>query len=378
ILPLQKLDYRGRSKEEQQSLIAAYLQADRESGFDFQQAPLMRVALMQLEENRYQLIWTSHHLILDGWSVPILMEEFLQAYDDLLDGRELIHYAEDRYDDYIRYIGNKDRVASVNYWHEYLKKITSACLLPFVREEERRTKGVGTYKELPLLLDESATGRINAFCRKHRITVNTLMQGVWSYLLHRYTGSTGITYGVTVSGRPEDMPDIERKIGLYINTLLFQTEVPADADVLEWLLALQENQSQSRLYQYASLADIQHSSGVGGPLFDTMITFQNYPVSKVIDARVWKLQVDKIFAEEQTNYLLSLLIGAADQISVRFNYNEDLLATGYVEQISRHFEKVVLAMISQDKQQIKQLEIQHTDLFHKTGLPQKEMLFDFE
>jgi non-ribosomal peptide synthase protein (TIGR01720 family) len=377
-LPILRLDYRGRSEEEQQDLITAYLQTDREAGFDFRNAPLMRVMLIQLEEDRYQLIWTSHHLILDGWSVPILMEEFLQAYDDLMDGKELIHYAEDRYEDYIRYIGNKDKSASVSYWRDFLRQVTTGCLLPFVREEERRTKGIGTYKELLLLLNRSVTGDVNAFCRKHHITVNTLMQGVWSYLLYRYTGSRGITYGVTVSGRPEDLPGMERKIGLYINTLLFHTDVSADADLLEWLLALQESQSQSRLYQYASLAEIQRWSGVGGTLFDTMITFQNYPVSKVIDAREWKLKVDKVFAQEQTNYLLSLLIGASDQISVRFNYNEDLLGTGYVEQISRQFEKVLLAMISQEKQQIKQLDIQDADLFHKTWLPKKEMLFDFE
>ncbi|MBO9730363.1 MAG: non-ribosomal peptide synthase/polyketide synthase [Chitinophaga sp.] len=340
-IPLHKLDYRGKPEADQQALIAAYLQSDRETGFDFRQAPLMRFTLIRLDESRHEMIWTFHHLILDGWSTPVLMEEFLQTYEQLLSGAVLPVTAEDHYGDYIRYIADQDQEAATAHWKAYLDGVTEGCLLPYIQEGINRTKGGGSYREETLLLGVKETEEIASFCRHHRLTVNTLIQGVWSYLLHRYTGSNHITYGITVSGRPDDLSDVERRIGLYINTLPFHTEIKEEG-ILDWLFSIQKEQLESRRYQYRPLSELQQLTGVNGDLFDTMITFQNYPVSESFAAFQHTLEIGKITIREQSNYPLSIVVGTGERLSVRLNYNETVLPVYYVRQMLGHIENGLL------------------------------------
>ena len=136
-------------------------------------------------------------------------------------------------------------------------------------------------KEL-LRLDEGLTSRIERYAGLSRITVNTMMQGVWSYLLHRYTGSNDIVYGVVVSGRPEDLPGMEHRVGMYINTVPLRSRWDGEKEIGKWLQEIQAGQLESRQYQYTKLSSIQEWTGITGDLFDSILAFENYPVSKVI------------------------------------------------------------------------------------------------
>ncbi|MBO9730364.1 MAG: amino acid adenylation domain-containing protein [Chitinophaga sp.] len=356
-LPLQHLDYRGKSEAEQQLLITAYLQADREAGFDFQQAPLMRFALIRLDESRHEMIWTFHHLILDGWSTPVLMEAFLQIYERVLAGAAVPVLTEDRYEDYIRYIAAQDKDASVSYWKGYLENITEGCLLPFIKDTAIRTKGIGEYKEQLLWLDKEQSEQVTAFCSRHHLTVNTLMQAVWSYILSQYTGSSRITYGVTVSGRPEDLPGVEKRVGLYINTLPFHMEIVEDQPILTWLAEVQAEMLRGSRFQYNSLSALQGFTPVKGDLFDTMITFQNYPVTEVTTSPQWQLKIDNVHIQEQSNYPLSLVIGSGAVISLQCNYNADLVATYYAQQVLQHIVHVLQQILSLPQGSIKDLSL---------------------
>jgi amino acid adenylation domain-containing protein/non-ribosomal peptide synthase protein (TIGR01720 family) len=356
-LPIHRLDYRGKSEEEQQSLIAAYLQTDREAGFDFRSAPLMRFALIRLDELHYEMIWTFHHLILDGWSTPVLMEEFLQTYELLLSGAAIPASAEDNYEDYIRYIAAQNKETAASYWQDYLKDVTEACLLPYIKETVTRTKGIGEYKELLLSLDKEQSDQITTFCSRHHLTVNTLMQAVWSYILYRYTGSEHITYGVTVSGRPEDLPGVERRVGLYINTLPFHTAIVKDQPILTWLSDVQAEMIKGSRFQYNSLSELQGFTRVKGDLFDTMITFQNYPVKELVTTPKWQLKIDNVHIQEQSNYPLSLVIGSGAVISLQCNYNADLVATYYAQQVLLHITHVLQQILQHQQGCIKDLSL---------------------
>src|SRR6185295_6553014 len=115
-------------------------------------------------------------------------------YENLVTGTELPEVQEDRYEDYIRYIESRDKHKEEQYWRGYLKGIEDGTLLPFISTGMERNKGVGNFKETLLLLDERKTAAVTSYAQNHRITINTLMQGVWSYLLHRYTGNLHVTY----------------------------------------------------------------------------------------------------------------------------------------------------------------------------------------
>jgi hypothetical protein len=236
------------------------------------------------------------------------MEEFLTTYELLLSGQTPPETEEDRYEDYIRYLERKDKEAEEDYWRNYLQGIEQGTLLPFVKTTADRTKGIGKYESLSIVLDGDRAAQIQDFAQSNRITVNTLMQGVWSWLLHRYTGSNAVMYGVVVSGRPAELPGVERRVGMYINTLPFKAAISKDQETISWLQGLQADQVSSRHYQYTALQDVQEWTGIKGDLFDSILVFENYPVSKLVASRTWSLQVENVAITEQTNYPLTVTV----------------------------------------------------------------------
>ncbi|MBW8683316.1 non-ribosomal peptide synthetase [Chitinophaga rhizophila] len=347
-IPIEILDYREMTSRQQEDLIKAREEADRQQGFDFSSVPLMRIVLIRLTEDRYRMLWSSHHILMDGWSIPVLIEQFLRAYDAYATGQEPESSPQDQYEDYIRYLERRDKDAEETYWQAYLEELEGGTTLPFITTNVKGAHGAGQYKEETLSLDAEEATQIVAFAKSRRLTVNTLMQGVWSYLLHQYTGSSDIVYGVVMSGRPEDLPGVETRVGMYINTLPLRSRLKEDQPVGDWLQNLQQDQLQSRIYQYASLTDLQKWSGVQGDLFDNIMVFQNYPVSEVLTAADWQLKVDDLVMLEQANYPFYISVGVAGKINVNFFYNVALFEAAYVEQIKTHFRHVLLQFIRED------------------------------
>ncbi|MHA4812691.1 condensation domain-containing protein, partial [Flavitalea flava] len=188
-IPMEILDWRMMPASEQEAAIKAYDDSDRRRGFDLRHAPLMRITLMRLGEERYRMLWTHHHILLDGWSLPLLLEELLQVYEALQTGGEPEAVDADRYEDYIRYIESRDQDGERAYWEGYLQGVEGSTLLPFIEPTAERNKGLGAYGEEEVWINSRETAGIVAYVQRQRITVNTLMQGIWSYLLYRYTGS---------------------------------------------------------------------------------------------------------------------------------------------------------------------------------------------
>jgi amino acid adenylation domain-containing protein len=321
----------------------------------------MRISLIRLSEHKYRMLWTSHHILFDGWSLQILMEEFLRSYEELLSGKELIKKDDDRYEDYIRYTEREDKYKQQNYWRDYMKGVEQSTLLPFIGTTTQRTKGIGEYTSEHLELDPELTSKIERYAQKHRITVNTLMQGVWSYLLHRYTGSEDVVYGIIVSGRPDDLPSVESRVGIYINTLPLHSTLgklkgkhkdkhkQKEESISKWLENLQSQQVSSRQYQYTPLQEIQKLTPVSGDLFDSLLVFENYPVSKVIKQKTWGLKIGNMQMQEQTNYPLTITILSADKTNISFSYNKLILDKEYVTEIRDHFENVLTQIITDEK-----------------------------
>ncbi|MHA4812574.1 condensation domain-containing protein, partial [Flavitalea flava] len=345
-IPIEILDFRDVSENDREAVINAFDEADRKRGFDFTKAPLMRIALMRLGEDSYRMLWTHHHILLDGWSLPILLEELLQVYEILLAGSEPVQVEEDKFEDYIRIIERRDKDQEQEYWERYFSGVDAGTLLPFIGPITDRNKGLGEYKEVVLQLDGEEAREITAFAQRHRITINTLMQGVWAFLLYRYTGSGSVVYGVTVSGRPEDLARVERRVGMYINTLPLLARIEPDQEIVDWLQELQESQSGSREHQHAALNDIQRWVGITGDFFDSLLVFENYPMSKIIASRPWALKVENVGVKEQANYPLSLTITAGDEVQLRLGYNTRLLEEDQVVRIRGHFKQVLQEMVS--------------------------------
>ncbi|MBK8551804.1 MAG: amino acid adenylation domain-containing protein [Ignavibacteria bacterium] len=350
-IPSEESDYRNYEKDEQEKLLKEYTETDRMKGFDFNSAPLFRMGLLRLSENRYRMLMTYHHILIDGWSIQTLIKEFLNTYELLSSGKEIDAAENDRYEDYIRYIERQDKEKEENFWRNYLNGIENNTLLPFIGTTSDRTKGLGPCKLDILKFETDTAQRINSYAQEHRITLNTLIQGVWFYLLHKYTGSKDIIYGVTVSGRPEDLHGVEKRVGIYINTIPSHATIDESKRVIDWLQEIQYQEASARQYQYTSMMDIQKWTGMQGDLFDSTVTFQNFPMNKFKSADQ-NLKAENFVINEQNNYPLSLTVISSEKLSVRFSYNSGLLKDEYLKEIQKHFENILLQFIQNEKESL--------------------------
>ncbi|HVI47207.1 MAG TPA: amino acid adenylation domain-containing protein, partial [Chitinophaga sp.] len=369
-VPVVLQDYRKLDVPAQQQAIREYEQADKEMGFDFTQPPLMRIYLARLDEDRYYFCWTYHHILVDGWSMPVLMDSLLKSYEQLTAGKSLSLPVEDRYEDYIQYIEQQDKDKAEAYWKCYLADVSEGSLLPFINAMADRNKGAGTYATHQLQLDAGITMQLSRFAQRHRITLNTLVQGVWAYLLYCYTGRREITYGITVSGRPDNLPGIERAVGMYINTLPFHTQVDSSETIAVWLHAIQQQQLESREHQFVQLAEVQRWTGVQGDLFDSLFVYENYPARATTTAGTLQLQVENGRKEEHTNYPLGIAVTVGDEVNVYFSYNSTLLAQTYMEAIAGHFRQAILTMTNTDNLLLKDVAI-------LSAAEQQQLLYTF-
>ncbi|HLK96979.1 MAG TPA: condensation domain-containing protein, partial [Hymenobacter sp.] len=342
-LPFEILDYSGWPTEQREKL-SAFFQQDVARGFNFKEAPLMRITLVKLDEHTHAMVWTSHHILMDGWSMPIVLKELLSAYEYYRQGSEPPAVAEDQYEAYIKYIQAKDPYAEEAFWRQYVSGVHTPTLLPFIGLTNERNKGGGTMSETDLVVDARLTDELRDYAKANRITINTLVQAVWTILLAKYTGQKHALFGVTVSGRPADLSSAEQGVGLYINTLPLYTEVDNEKAVADWLVDLQNNNTQAREFQYTALSKIQKWSHINGELFDTTLAFENFPIEKEL-ANPWALRMSNVRSYERNNYLLSLTVRVGAQLAVNFRYNESLLNGAVVAQSREHFDGVLRQIV---------------------------------
>ncbi|WP_344977624.1 condensation domain-containing protein, partial [Salinactinospora qingdaonensis] len=280
--PLRVQDWRFESAAEQQNHLETYLQQDRTQGFAPTDAPQWRMLLAQTGDTSYQLIWSAHHAILDGWSISLILNDVVQWYSALTQGHHIEQAPPRPYRDYVSWLQQQDIQQAENYWHDTLKGIEQATALDVGNRPEVEPHSPAESAPpatATVFFSEAETARLQDFAQQHRLTLNTLLQGCWALLLSRYTGTDDVVFGTVVSGRPAEVEGIERMVGLFINTLPLRVHVPNHSTSLDWLHNLQEQNMQMRQYEYSPLNQVQQWSELpaNAPLFETLFVFENYP-----------------------------------------------------------------------------------------------------
>jgi len=341
VLPFNITDLTYAAPEEQEQLVTGFLADDRQEGFNFAEPPLMRINLLKLSANHYKLVWTGHHLLTDGWSMPTMVTEVLAYYQQLIAGKKVLPGREDNYQDYIDYIINKDKTAEAAFWKQYLGNDLSGTLLPFVRSAVSRNRAGGVYKTLRLDIEGALMDDLQQFKKSKRLTSSVIIQGIWSLLLSRYTGKTEVVHGFTVSGRPAHLDDVENRVGLYINSIPVKANVDPAQNIRGFLAALGENLTGLKEFETTPLTDINHWLNIHDGLFDSVIVFKNYPFDGS-STQGEQLKLENIDFQEQNNYVFTLYVTeSANGLTVVFSYNSNLLSELHVTLISKHFTNVL-------------------------------------
>jgi amino acid adenylation domain-containing protein len=353
-LKLQYRDWRGLSSSEQEEKLQQWLAADLDQPFELSQVPLMRLALLQMGTEQYELVWSLHHILLDGWSVPIVLGEMFELYEGELEGRETRLRGSRPYGDYIGWLGEQSAEAAERYWREALAGFVEPTPLPAVSWKEGKGSGQGVVE---VKLGVAEYGELLEVVRGEQLTLNTVVQGAWAVLLSRYSGRREVMYGATVSGRPGELLGVERMVGMFINTLPVRVRVRGKERVVEWLRELQQEQVEQRQYEYSSLVEVQKWSeiGHGQPLFETILAFENYPVGNNLTDR--KIKVEEMSAVENPNYPLSVVVGPSETLTLRAYYDRGRYEAEAVERLVKQLERLLSSIAKDRWQRVEELSV---------------------
>lgn len=334
-LPWSVQDWRGRPGAE----LDAFAQAELAAPLDLARPPLMRVALLRTQDDRHHLVWTAHHLLLDGWSSSLLLGEVLRAYEGVPLPAPL-----GRFRDHIAWLQARDPVAGEAHWRAQLARLESPTqLASALRRPALPQPGQGGLRRtLPVQPLADAA-------RRERVTINTLVQAAWALVLARCTGQHTVCFGSTVAGRPAELPGAQQMLGLFINTLpVVATLQPAQA-LGAWWRELQAQGLAAREHEHTPLVEIQRWAGQGGQaLFDSLLVFENYPIDAALrDAAPGGLRVGTASTRDDTHYALTLALHQGEQLAFDWRFARDVFDEATVAQLAAQVEQVLAAFVQQ-------------------------------
>ena len=350
-VPLRRLDLSLLEQAQREERLAGILAQDRAARFDLGGAPLLRFTLVRLSAQEHRLVLSNHHILLDGWSMPVLVQELLTLYGHQGDASALPEPA--RYRDYLAWIAGQDRAATLAAWAQALAGVEEATLVA----PAGRGRAPVVPEQLTLALSGSLTAGLSEQARRLGLTLNSMLQAAWAVLLGRLLGREDVVFGVTVAGRAPELPGIESMVGLFINTLPLRVKVAARTRLRDLLAQVQASQLGLMAQQHVGLAEVQGLVGLGD-LFDTLLVFENYPLDRArLAAPSGDLRLTGMAGRDATHYPLSLAAVPGERLHLRFDYRPDLFDRSSIEALSLRLVRLLEGMVADPGRPIGSVEL---------------------
>lgn len=350
-LPVHRHDWSGLDDERQRDRLRQLQTEDRAVGFDPEVPPLQRLHVIGLGDSRHKVIWTYHHVLMDGWSVPCFLDEVMAQYRSLAFGFPPPPSVP-VYRDYIAWLQRQDLQEAQDFWTTTLANVTPCHVTQFGRANPQR--GTGPVERRIVSLPAALTDGLHRAAGHHRVTFSTMLQAVWAVVLQVYIGQPEITFGCVTSGRPAELPQVDRMVGVFANTLPLRVTVPDDGDLGSWLRDLQSTYAAMRRYEYTPLAEIKRRAGVPGQqLFDSLLVLENY--SLTIDASTGpdteaeplRLHVDSLYDKIDLPLMLTV---APDPVSeMHLLIHQERFEPGFLDDILKRVHLTLEAIIAAER-----------------------------
>jgi len=358
-LPLRLEDWRKMAGPEQEKRLESFLLADRIRGFDLSEAPLIRLTVIRAADDKFNFIWSHHHLLLDGWSVPLLLKELFETYMALYQGRELELPPAPSYAEYIDWLGRRNLSEAESFWRQTLKGFAAPTRIGVDNSHANAAILETDHDSFSIRLSKAETDRLQAMSRQHRLTLNTIVQGAWSLLLSRYSGEDDIVFGTTFSGRPLDLPGAETMIGLFINLLPVRAHVNSEEFLIPWLGKLQNLLVEMQKWQFSPLIRIQEWSEVARrtPLFETVLGFENSPVVNSGRGRYDDNPMAGMRTMERTNYPLTLKVYPGSELGFEVLYDCARFEKNTIVRLLDHLRTLLGSMAADPDQRLGEISL---------------------
>ncbi|MFJ2744339.1 amino acid adenylation domain-containing protein [Streptomyces sp. NPDC087440] len=347
-LPWREVDFSGGAAE----AFDALRDSERARRFALDEDVLLRLVLAAMPDGSHRLLITLHHILVDGWSVPVLLDDLFELYERNGDPTGMRRAAPFR--DYLAWLARQDRPAALEAWARELDGLAEPTLL----SAGRRTSGAGTVPEtLHVELTREETAALTALARERGWTLNTLVQGAWGLVLGQLLGRDDVVFGGTVSGRPPELPGVETMVGLLINTLPVRVGWTPQDTLAGLFTGLQARQSALTAHQFVQLADIQGASG-HQELFDTTTVFENYPVdADGAPQLAGGVEITDMDASDATHYAITLLGLPGEQLRFRVDHRPDLIGPAAAARLADRLLRVLAAVVADPQTTVRDLDL---------------------
>ena len=351
--PIEYLDWSNDPQAEQEPRLQALLKQEREAGFDLLNQAPFHLRLIRVGEARYWFMMSNHHILIDAWCRSLLMNDFFDLYTALGEGRDAQLAAPPRYRDYIAWLQRQDLNEARQWWQQNLQGFERTTPIPsdrpFLREHAGHSGGM-VVGDCYTRLDARDGAQLRELAQAHQLTINTFAQAAWALVLRRLSGERDVVFGVTVAGRPVDMPEMQRTVGLFINSIALRVKLPADdqrCSVRQWLSGLLDSNMQLREYEYLPLVTIQEHSELpkGQPLFDSLFVFENAPVEVSVLDRAQSLNATSDSGRTHTNFPLTAVCYPGDDLGLHLSYDQRYFDETTVQGMLGEFKRLLLALV---------------------------------
>ncbi|NRQ35285.1 AMP-binding protein, partial [Nonomuraea sp. NN258] len=293
--------------------VAALAEKERSAGFDLEVPPLLRLLLIKLADDRHILVTTGHHLLMDGWSKGILQAELRAVYAAGGDAGVLAPAVSFR--DHLAWLGRQDKAAARAAWRAELAGFDSSGS-PWGGggSDERQTEPPA---QTVVRLTAERTAALTELSRTCGLTLNTLVQGAWALVLARLSGRTDVVFGTAVSGRPPELPGVERMVGMFVTTVPVRVRLRGARPFLDLLAELQERQQALSPHHHLGLAEVQRVTGV---TIDTLVVFENYAGMREEPAPAGSPRFTLLDVDQATPYPLTLTVLPGESLEFQVQY----------------------------------------------------------
>ena len=359
-LPWEILDWTASPESEQELKFNEWLRHDQGRGFDLLQPPLMRSTLFKIGQDRYRWVWSHHHLIMDGWSMAIILRELATRYRALTQSLEskpdhsehshkawLGHYPDGEAPSYRRFIdwlSARDAKTDETYWRAQLRGFCSPTRLNLELPAIQKDGEWPVFAESELEISAREMQTVLQFVKAHRLTLNALCQGALVLLLNRYGNGGDVVFGATHSGRPSDLAGVDLMVGPFINTVPVRAEIDLLSQSIVWLKEIMDRQRARESHVYPSLVQIQKWSPLAGGtgLFEILFVLENYP-------KLWDLPWDGVSVEggrlfERSNYPFTLIAVPGQTLQLKAYYRRSRFTSRAVARVLEHFRNLLLGL----------------------------------
>ncbi|MDA8018156.1 MAG: amino acid adenylation domain-containing protein [Thermoanaerobaculia bacterium] len=301
--------------------VTARRQALRHEPFDLKRDVLCRVNILRLAEDRFETVWTFHHIAFDGWSKAILLGELLEIYRSQAAGEPLTLAPARQHREYVRWLRTKDDEGSILWWRHELRGLGDGGHLTAQAIDDPRSSS--TIEELRVSLPRGSADALNRLAANHRITPSTFVHALWGLVLAKITGSDDVVFGSIESGRDVPIDGAQGIVGVFINTIPVRQRFQLQQTFLQFLADAQERALERQAHSHVSLPRIQTVSGRSEPLFDHLLDVVNYPfdVEERLANSTVGFELERVTAVDESGYPLNLFVTLGTEVELAFSYD---------------------------------------------------------